>query len=193
MLYALDKYGEKIPPEKGQRAICPLCKGDVISKCGDIVNWHWAHESVKECDSYHEPESEWHYSWKNMFPKEYQEVVIGNHRADIQKPNGTVIELQNSSLSVKKIKEREDFYNKMIWIFNLEDCYYRFNFTEKISSSGNKYYTYYWEHPKKFTSYTTKPTYFDFGRDKIFLRKQATSPWHGWGYFESKMWITGYL
>lgn len=24
-----------------QKAICPLCSGEVTSKCGDIKIWHW--------------------------------------------------------------------------------------------------------------------------------------------------------
>lgn len=57
-------------------AICPLCKKDVIAKCGNIKVWHWAHKNNKDCDSWSDGETEWHLNWKSNFPKECQEVII---------------------------------------------------------------------------------------------------------------------
>lgn len=122
MLWA-NQNGEKIQAWPGLRATCPACGGDVVPKCGEIVEWHWAHKA-RDCDSWGEPESQWHLGWKARFPADWQEVVMGPHRADVRTPRG-VIEFQKSAISAAEIREREQFYGKMIWVvdasgFNLE-------------------------------------------------------------------------
>ena len=60
MLYAMSEAGEKILPTKHDHAYCPFCNGIVIAKCGEIMSHHWAHKSLKECDDWYEPETDWH-------------------------------------------------------------------------------------------------------------------------------------
>jgi ribosomal protein L33 len=60
-------------------------------KCGKIKVHHWAHKNDLNCDSWREPETEWHRQWKNRFPNDWQEVVKfdkeGNkHVADVFNP-----------------------------------------------------------------------------------------------------------
>lgn len=117
MIWAL-KENEIIKATPKNKALCPSCNSELISKCGIIKIWHWAHKSEKDCDDFSEPESEWHLNWKNKFPKEWQEVSIENHRADIQTKSRLVIELQNSPLSSEDIIKREKFYREMVWILN---------------------------------------------------------------------------
>lgn len=117
MLYAKNIEGEESVLLKGGRGICPQCGSEVIAKCGSQKVWHWAH-TVLDCDHWTEPESFWHKSWKEIVPRENREITIGAHRADIRLNSGLVVELQNSSISASEIKEREEFYNNMIWIFN---------------------------------------------------------------------------
>jgi hypothetical protein len=133
MLYATID-GERLRPSStGERAKCSGCGGEVMSKCGEINIHHWAHLSGEDCDSWSEPEGEWHLHWKNKFPKEWQEVYIEGdgkvHRADVKTPNGTVIELQSSSISSEEIMEREDFYSRyaggMIWVVDGRDFVHR--------------------------------------------------------------------
>lgn len=114
------KKNDRVLSKPNQKAVCPLCKGEVISKCGSINVWHWSHKSILECDSFGEPESQWHLDWKDKFPKECQEFIIGKHRADIRTKERLIIELQNSSISMEQIHERERYYKKMIWILNGE-------------------------------------------------------------------------
>lgn len=102
----------------GWRGCCPHCGDEVIAKCGSTKTWHWAHRQ-RDCDSWSEGESEWHRSWKALFPEAWQEVTIGEHRADVLTPFG-VIELQNSPISAETIQEREAFYGRMIWVVNAE-------------------------------------------------------------------------
>ncbi|KQR67281.1 hypothetical protein [Pedobacter sp. Leaf176] len=69
-------------------------------------------------------ESIWHRNWKKAFPLDYREKsfccqTTGElHRADVFTPCGTVIEFQNSPISLTEMKSREGFYSKMIWILN---------------------------------------------------------------------------
>lgn len=109
---------ERVAADPRRQAVCPCCSADLIAKCGNIALHHWSHESVRECDSWWEPEGTWHRSWKSLFPDDCQEVVIPPHRADV-KHDGWVVELQSSSISDTVIKEREDFYGEqMIWIID---------------------------------------------------------------------------
>lgn len=119
MIWAIQN-GIRIIATPKQRAICPLCLHGVISKCGKIKMNHWAHKLGEECDSFKEPETFWHINWKSHFPKEFQEVVIGEHRADIRTKERLIIEFQNSPLSPEEILERENYYKKMVWVLNGE-------------------------------------------------------------------------
>ena len=75
MIWAI-KNNERITANPKQKAWCPICNNKVISKCGSIKIWHWAHKSNFECDSFKEPETKWHREWKENFPKECQEIII---------------------------------------------------------------------------------------------------------------------
>src|SRR5690606_384153 len=84
---------------------------------------HWAHKKKEGCDSWSEPETHWHKSWKESFPIENREVVIEKydkkHFADLYTCDDIIIELQNSSISSEMIKEREEFYGKkLLWVLN---------------------------------------------------------------------------
>ena len=106
---------------RGLRAICPLCRSVVVAKCGDIVEWHWAHQSGGDCDPWAENETAWHRWWKERAPEDWREVTMGTeqvHRADIRREDGYVIELQHSAISVDEIVERETFYGRMVWLLD---------------------------------------------------------------------------
>ena len=97
---------ERIKASKEASAICPLCKEDLVPKCGDIKQWHWAHKA-NNCDPWSEGESDWHLGWKSHAWPECQEVIVGNHRADIKSKAGLVVELQHSGITAQEIAERE--------------------------------------------------------------------------------------
>lgn len=181
MQYAI-LNNERVEATPNTTAICPVCKSTVISKCGTIMVWHWAHESKEDCDTWFEPESEWHRDWKEYFKPEEREVVIGNHRADI-KHNGLVIELQNSTISAQEIQEREQFYGNMIWIVNGEDFYGN----NLQTYSKNDYDPFRWKHPRKCWQFAKKPIYIDCSKfeAKFHLFKIGKIypglPCRGWG------------
>lgn len=106
----------------GLVAICPGCTRPVVAKCGDKRVHHWAHRGTKMCDDWWEPETEWHRSWKNNFPVEWQEKFLPDrktgekHIADLLTPDGLVIEFQHSHIDPKERISREQFYKKMVWV-----------------------------------------------------------------------------
>jgi ssDNA-binding Zn-finger/Zn-ribbon topoisomerase 1 len=112
---------ERTEAKSELKGICPLCSGDVIAKCGDQRIHHWAHVSNKACDSWWEPETEWHRTWKNNFPVQWQEVILPDetgekHIADIRTGHGLVIEFQHSHLDTDERNSREKFHKNMIWV-----------------------------------------------------------------------------
>lgn len=185
MLWSI-KNGERILATPKDKAKCPLCKGKTISKCGSIKIWHWAHKSNKKCDPWYESETKWHLNWKNEFPKEQQEVVIENHRADIKCKDGTIIELQNSSISPDDIRDREKFYKKMVWLFNGE----KFAKNLELKDKGD-YFTFRWKHPHKSLWFCGKKLFIDLQETYPFkiihIRKiYHNVPCGGWGLLLSK-------
>jgi hypothetical protein len=114
---------EKVEARPGLKgAICPLCSQPVIAKCGTQKVNHWAHRTIKTCDNWWEPETEWHRSWKNNFPVDWQEVIMPNERtgekhiADVRTKHGLVIEFQHSHIDPQERISREQFYKNMVWI-----------------------------------------------------------------------------
>lgn len=121
--------------ESGLNGICPGCMQPVIAKCGNQKIHHWAHKSKRSCDNWWEPETEWHRSWKNHFPYEWQEKIFTdqitreNHIADVYTEQGLVIEFQHSSIKPEERISRENFYQNMVWIVDgarLKNDYKRF-------------------------------------------------------------------
>ncbi len=123
MQYALVNNVRSLP-EKGTSGTCIGCHEEVISKCGNIKVHHWAHKRKDDCDTWSEPETQWHREWKNKFPESYREVVFRDdntlefHRADVHTSGGVTIEFQNSPLSVEEFNQRNTFYKKLIWVVN---------------------------------------------------------------------------
>jgi hypothetical protein len=74
------------------------------------------------CDSWWESETEWHRSWKNYFPAEWQEILLPDERtgekhiADVRTSDGLVIEFQHSRINPQERTTRENFYKNMIWV-----------------------------------------------------------------------------
>lgn len=129
MLFALVK-NTLSPPSKGLNGKCPLCSESVISRCGEVNLHHWSHKKGTECDGWTEQETFWHKSWKECFPQRNREVIFEKqnkkHFADIYTDDGIIIELQNSSISLETINQREIFYGeKMLWIINGSKYRYR--------------------------------------------------------------------
>jgi hypothetical protein len=171
----------KIPASPRAWAICPGCAGTVLTKCGEINAWHWAHEAGVDCDPWSEGETFWHLSWKWKAPPDRCEVVIGRHRADIVGRKGVVVELQHGPLSPAEVREREAFYRDMIWI--VDGGGFRDNFN--LRRKSDDVFTFRWKYPRKWTFAITQALCFDFGDDGLFLVRKLYGelPCGGYGSF----------
>lgn len=161
MQYALNEQDVSVEPSKDATGRCPLCKTDVLAKCGKIIPSYWAHKSVQDCDPWWEPEGVWHRTLKGFYPREYQEVTIGRHRADVHR-NGCTLELQHSSISPEMIQERERFYKKIIWFVDA-NAFWGKNVLAAPNGSedGTRNYTLQWKRRRKCWDFSRADILFD--------------------------------
>jgi len=193
MLYAKDSGGRKVRATPLARAYCPNCGTKVLAKCGEINVWHWAHKGADQCDSWADRESDWHRHWKSLMPPEQVEIVIEKngerHVADIVTKDGIIIELQSSHISPIEIEEREQFYDRMVWLFDVSEAVSSGRL--RLRGLRNEYQTFRWQHPRKHIAYTTRTTWLDldpsFGDVFLLKKMYANTPCGGWGYLESKL------
>jgi competence protein CoiA len=175
---------------------CDICNKEVIPKCGQIKVWHFAHKVSNDCDSWSEEETQWHKDWKDKFPKECQEVKVGNHRADI-KCNDIIIEFQHSPLSSEQIIERENFYPNMIWVLDGKSLCKGLCLRKK---SENSFISFRWKNPPKSWWNAKKTIYVDIEdcsmgvwgakiKEKLlfkFKKIHPNIPCGGWGILQEK-------
>jgi len=152
----------------GAKGTCPCCGGEVIAKCGSLISWHWSHVK-KDCDLWYEPESDWHRNWKKHFPESWQEVTIGEHRADVRSPE-IVVEFQRSHIAVKDIEERERFYGDMIWVLHWD----RLFVMDRYSTRDTMRYLRKWESA---IDVFLPGTWLGWGKYAIQKAKQLDSAW----------------
>ena len=154
-------------------AICPVCKADVIAKCGNININHWAHKIKKKCDPWWENETKWHREWKNNFPPKWQEIIHTSktgekHVADVKTPNGLVVEFQHSPIKAEEILARNTFYENIIWVV---DGKRRKTDEKKFKEVLNrKSWAYnFWDNSRLLRDWSNikKPVFFDFGKPKL--------------------------
>ena len=107
----------------GGRGVCSNCGAPTIAKCGPRILHHWAHAGRRSCDPWCENETEWHRSWKNLFPENCCEISHTApdgeiHRADIKTPTGIIIEVQHSAMTDSERLSRETFYGNLVWVID---------------------------------------------------------------------------
>jgi len=121
MKYAIVNDGKR-EAEHGLTGTCPICEVPVKPRCGRIRVPHWYHPPGI-FDHHWEPETEWHRRWKDLFPKECQEVCHRaengeRHLADVKTAHGQVLEFQHSAISEAERTSREVIYGLMCWVVN---------------------------------------------------------------------------
>lgn len=177
MLIALDDDNNRIRASPHSNATCPICKENVIPKCGTINIWHWAHRMNAEC-SYGEGIGLWHLKWQDFALKNGADVEVpiidrfGNvYRADIIY-NNKVVELQHSTISEMEIIRRSDYYTGQKYMVDWVLDYTRKEFLEVESN----YVVLDGRRKKAFDCLFYKLygyTIFDMGNDKIFVTKES--------------------
>ncbi len=178
MRFALDLCGQKITATRScTRAVCQVCYGEVVAKCGPLISWHWSHLSERNCDPWYEHLTPWHIAWQRyLYRYSNAEIEVPierykiRHRADAVLPNGQIVELQTSSISARDIYLREEFYgDKLLWVFDAREAYKseRFSF-RKID--GDKR-TFRWKQPRKSISLAKCKVVLDLGDGWLFSLK----------------------
>ena len=195
MIWA-DVDGEKQVAQKGLTGVCPGCKESLIPRCGEINAHHWAHKG-NDCDSWSEGETAWHIWWKNHFPVEWQEVSIGEHRADVQTPT-TVVEFQHSTISTEEIRRREEYYGNMVWV--VDASAFSKNWSKRHGQSPD-WFGYKWKYMRKTWERAKCRVFMDFtysrnmtdhmgydvhpwgpdGRTLFFVKRLDTVRRYAWG------------
>lgn len=154
MFKAIDQLGNQVSIDQAADSteyFCPICKGLLVIKAkkSETVATHFAHKTLKDCDTFTHDMSDWHKAWQNRFPIRNQEVPLPFespcHRADVL-AYGYVIEFQHSHISVEEFDERNRFYTsigkKVIWVFDVNDKYSKQRFScIKASYIHDGYYT----------------------------------------------------
>lgn len=202
MLFAI-LDGKKVEPIPNTHAKCPACGEKVLSKCGEVKVWHWAHFKGKSCDSWYEPETYWHKYWKLTFGKENSEKKITKgdtwHIADILTNEEVIIELQNSSIQKGVIRKREEFYGeRMIWLINGIKFQKNFYIKDKESDFpiGQSYQIncnsllgrkmFKWDYPRRSWAGSRRHIFIDFHEEWLFWVKKGFGTKWGEGIFVAK-------
>lgn len=150
---------------------------DVVPKCGTVVTWHWSHTPRAPCSDLWGGESEWHHAWKEWALRIGWAVETTiekrgeRHRADILTPKGWVVELQHSSLDARAIAERETFYGRVIWVFDMAGKEERFTFNEREGWTGFR-----WRQGIRSLAGIRRPLYLDFGAWGLLQASVAIKP-----------------
>jgi competence protein CoiA len=189
--------GQRVTAEPKLPGHCPNCGGAVIAKCGPINAWHWAHKAA-DCDTWAERFTQWHADWQELFPPDSREITIGNHRADVRSPTGLVIEFQHSALSADEIRERENHYGRMLWVFDAvyADETDRLDLRAKRGRDGSEYWSFRWKHPRRSILACRRPVFLDLGgwsqnydcrfhRLLELKRMYPNAPNGGWGHLRA--------
>ncbi|WP_186103504.1 competence protein CoiA [Burkholderia gladioli] len=176
--------GVRCAPRPGLKGNCPACGRPAIAKCGDLNRWHWAHAGRRHCDPWYENEGPWHREWKQQFPLDMHEIVHFDqvsgekHIADIKRPDGLVIELQNSTMEITEMESRESFYGeKMIWIVNADPFRSQIHFFDALPDPDADFVAdlvFGQPHPQ-WVKNRVKPRRGD-GRNLMFFRRSERLP-----------------
>lgn len=178
------------PTPKAQSQ-CPCCKSKVVAKCGKVMVWHWAHESLEECDASWEPTTQWHLDWQSKVHEDLTEIIMDNHIADIRLTNGKVVEVQHSNIPVEVVKDRESFYGNMTWIFDGRKFFKRLNIKEK-EFDGETSHGFKFKQPRHYILEARKyPFYIDFG--ELVFRVKGLKKYENYSEVYGKKYTTYYF
>ncbi len=180
-----------ISAEPNTRAICPHCNQIVISKCGDVNVWHWAH--LEKCIFETEGETAWHFLWKQISISFGLQTEFGFYRhitdaADHK--NKICYEFQYSPISRLEIIDRVIHYksNGYItkWIFDYKQKYIDDQLLLTFVDNNVVKFQQKWAKRTIIDVFEGKSIlygiiYFDVGDYKILVKKLYNNG-NGWGY-----------
>lgn len=193
-LHALVNGLVRQPLERGEMGECTYCYEPMRGKVGSIVIPHWAHLVAEGCDPWAGGESEWHLDWKETLAdygcriEKTMERWGDRHRADAVNPHGVVIELQHGYLSPETIIAREQFYGKMVWVYDARKWWTdeRLVLGRQLPDSRGRGFRF--RNGGKSLAEHKRDLYFDIGSELV--RVQLSLVPHDYGHrLVGKMWM----
>lgn len=112
----------------------------------------------------------------------FVEVVVGPHRADLIGKDDCVIELQHSPIPKDDIQAREDFYGKMVWVFDATERF------EMVTTGKRVFFSF---GRTKHITLCTKPIFLDFGSSLVEVESITEDVAHmnGYGKARTREWF----
>ena len=200
------------PTMSGLQGTCILCGSAATAKVGPSITPHWAHlpgqEAAQGCELYLSDESgdtvnQWHTDWQDRWPDEWQEVVIERggvkHIADVLIPGadgGLVIEFQHSHISPEAMAAREEFYPRMIWVFDATGRGEVDFVPDQYRRHAPDYQELTWTNPWPVASRARKGSYLHFGGRMMFHPDWFTreyTPFNRDTFAQSSATVNGWL
>lgn len=163
MLWANDYNDKRVhirDTHSNQEYYCPTCGAVLITRKGDIRQYHFAHKPGRLCSdswersqSHNYDTSHWHNEWQSKFPAVNQEVILAlgdtKHRADVM-IDRTIVEFQHSIISPLAFDDRNNFYlnlgDKVVWLFDVSELV---KTGKMIFEAYNNRLHFCWKNPKR--------------------------------------------
>ena len=122
--------------------------------------------------------TQWHRDWQSQFEPEQQEHWHKGHRADVLWMR-RVLEFQHSKITPEIIREREQFWGRLYWVFDARDWFDNLD----IRPNRNKT-TFRWKHPRWSIYEANCPKYLDNGSELFQITFMGSdTPCGGTGQF----------
>lgn len=183
MLYAIDTDGQRIRPSiHKQLATDPYSGLPAQGITGEGLDYWRLIEG--KYDAWALPNATWNLRWKLEFPEPLVEISIqgdhAKHVADVRTNKGTVLKFQARNLNEQQLREREVFFEQMVWIFRADkwDIELMFNPTRYRTTEGRdrqlpksdsfKWVKFQSRHSKSVFRACKMPVFLDFGDDCIY-------------------------
>jgi hypothetical protein len=115
--------------------------------------------------------TDWHIGWQKLVPSGQREIRVTRggvwHRADIRATDGQIVEVQHSPIKLPKIREREEFYGDMVWLWDLTEADLSFDPQDPEAPPG--YFRFEWSTGVRFAIVRSeRQAFFDLGKNRIF-------------------------
>lgn len=190
--------GQLARGQRGRRASCPGCRGEVYGREPQDAIAHWAHmptlDQSQECGWDHGM-TEWHRVWQSRRTDlAFIEVYRKPHRADVINAANVVIEFQHSYISHEDMWEREQFWGTGIWVLdgtamNTDDDRARVLVTGRPNPHDDSWVEFRWRRTPPLGGSATWPCWVDLGNGRGLIQVFWTNGWLGTGWLVPTEWF----
>lgn len=191
--------GQLARGQRGKRAKCPGCGGEVYGREPLYVIPHWAHmptpgDPAVTCE-WDRAMTEWHRVWQSRRTDvTCIEVYRKPHFADVINSGGMVIEFQHSAIAVDVLQERESFWGAGIWVLdgtgmNESDSTPRVVVTGRPLANDDQWVKFHWRRSPLILTLAAWPCWIDLGNGRGLIQVLSTKGREGVGWLVSTEWF----